>query len=121
MHWKPKPTSDLGAAGVLQVGVSLIGPLLRAPHHRRLQARIDTQRGRFGRRFPVTDQDAALAFYIGVLACELRYDVEVWQRARTVKVVPPGSQVGLVCCRRTRRCPWPSDSAPRMPKRRTPG
>lgn len=45
---------------------------------------------------PVADQDAALAFYTGVLGCELRCDVEVWPGARMVEVVPPGSQVGLV-------------------------
>jgi len=45
---------------------------------------------------PVADQDAALAFYTGVLGCELRYDVEVWPGARMVEVVPPGSEVGLV-------------------------
>jgi catechol 2,3-dioxygenase-like lactoylglutathione lyase family enzyme len=45
---------------------------------------------------PVADQDAALAFYTGVLGCELRYDVEVWPGARMVEVVPPGSRVGLV-------------------------
>lgn len=45
---------------------------------------------------PVPDQDAALAFYTGVLGCELRYDVEVWPGARMVEVVPPGSDVGLV-------------------------
>ena len=45
---------------------------------------------------PVADQDAALAFYTGVLGCELRYDVEVWPGVRMVEVVPPGSRVGLV-------------------------
>src|ERR671932_197888 len=45
---------------------------------------------------PVTDQDAALAFYTEVLGCELRTDVEVWPGARLVEVVPPGSSVGLV-------------------------
>lgn len=45
---------------------------------------------------PVADQDAALAFYTGVLGCELRYDIEVWPGARMVEVVPPGSEVGLV-------------------------
>lgn len=45
---------------------------------------------------PVSDQDAALAFYTGVLGCELRYDVEVWPGARMVEVVPPGADVGLV-------------------------
>ena len=45
---------------------------------------------------PVTDQDAALRFYIDVLGCELRTDLEVWPGARLVEVVPPGSEVGLV-------------------------
>lgn len=45
---------------------------------------------------PVADQDAAIAFYTGVLGCELRHDVEVWPGVRMVEVVPPGSQVGLV-------------------------
>jgi predicted enzyme related to lactoylglutathione lyase len=45
---------------------------------------------------PVADQDAAKAFYIDVLGCELRYDVEVSPGARMVEVVPPGSDVGLV-------------------------
>ncbi|ABS03621.1 Glyoxalase/bleomycin resistance protein/dioxygenase [Kineococcus radiotolerans SRS30216 = ATCC BAA-149] len=45
---------------------------------------------------PVADQDAALAFYTGVLGCELRHDVEVWPGVRMVEVVPPGSRVGLV-------------------------
>ena len=45
---------------------------------------------------PVSDQDAALAFYTGVLGCELRTDVEVWPGARMVEVVPPSSSVSLV-------------------------
>jgi catechol 2,3-dioxygenase-like lactoylglutathione lyase family enzyme len=45
---------------------------------------------------PVADQDRALAFYVDVLGCELRTDVEVWPGARFVEVVPPGSRVGLV-------------------------
>lgn len=45
---------------------------------------------------PVADQDRALQFYIEVLGCELRTDVEVWPGARLVEVVPPGSPVGLV-------------------------
>ena len=45
---------------------------------------------------PVSDQDQALAFYTGVLGCEVRVDVEVWPGARFVEVVPPGSDVGLV-------------------------
>jgi len=45
---------------------------------------------------PVADQDAALRFYIEVLGCELRTDVEVWPGARLIEVVPPGSSVALV-------------------------
>lgn len=45
---------------------------------------------------PVADQDRALAFYTGVLGCELVQDVEVWPGARLVEVVPPGSSVGFV-------------------------
>jgi len=45
---------------------------------------------------PVVDQDAALRFYVDVLGCELRTDLEVWPGARLVEVVPPGSAVGLV-------------------------
>ena len=43
----------------------------------------------------VADQDEALAFYVGVLGCELRSDVELWPGARWVEVVPPGSEVGI--------------------------
>src|SRR5215213_8680444 len=45
---------------------------------------------------PVTDQDAALAFYTEVLGYELRTDIEVWAGARMVEVAPPGSGVSLV-------------------------
>lgn len=45
---------------------------------------------------PVSDQDAALAFYTEVLGCELRTDMEVWPGARMVEVVPPGSTVSLL-------------------------
>jgi catechol 2,3-dioxygenase-like lactoylglutathione lyase family enzyme len=45
---------------------------------------------------PVSDQDAALAFYTEVLGCELRTDVEVWPGARMVEVVPPGSAISLL-------------------------
>ena len=45
---------------------------------------------------PVSDQDAALRFYVDVLGFELRTDIEVWPGARIVEVVPPGSDVGLV-------------------------
>jgi catechol 2,3-dioxygenase-like lactoylglutathione lyase family enzyme len=48
---------------------------------------------------PVSDQDAALEFYVGVLGCELRRDVEVWPGARMIEVVPPGSDVSLVLLR----------------------
>lgn len=45
---------------------------------------------------PVTDVDAALAFYTDVLGCELLMDVEAWPGARYVEVLPPGSSVGIV-------------------------
>jgi catechol 2,3-dioxygenase-like lactoylglutathione lyase family enzyme len=45
---------------------------------------------------PVADQDQALAFYVEVLGCEVRADVEVWPGARYVEVAPPGSSVGIV-------------------------
>jgi catechol 2,3-dioxygenase-like lactoylglutathione lyase family enzyme len=45
---------------------------------------------------PVSDQDAAVAFYTEVLGCELRTDVEVWPGARMIEVVPPGSTVSLL-------------------------
>ncbi len=45
---------------------------------------------------PVVDQDQALAFYVEVLGCEVRADVEVWPGARYVEVAPPGSVVGIV-------------------------
>jgi len=43
----------------------------------------------------VADQDQALAFYVDVLGCEVRADVEIWPGARWVEVVPPGSEVGI--------------------------
>ena len=59
---------------------------------------------------PVADQDRALAFYTEVLGCELVTDVEVWPGARLIEVVPPGSNVGFILCRRTARsrsrCGW---------------
>ena len=45
---------------------------------------------------PVSDQDAAVAFYTEVLGCELRTDVEVWPGVRMIEVVPPGSTVSLL-------------------------
>lgn len=45
---------------------------------------------------PVADQDAALAFYTGVLGCELVVDTEIWPGARLVEVRPPGSSVALL-------------------------
>lgn len=44
---------------------------------------------------PVADQDRALAFYVDVLGCTLRADVEIWPGVRWVEVVPPGTDVGL--------------------------
>lgn len=45
---------------------------------------------------PVPDQDAAKAFYLDVLGCELVVDEEIWPGARLVEVRPPGSAVNLV-------------------------
>lgn len=45
---------------------------------------------------PVSDVDAALAFYTDVLGCELLVDVEARPGARYVEVLPPGSSVGIV-------------------------
>lgn len=50
----------------------------------------------FSVSLPVADQDRALDFYVNVLGCEVRTDVEIWPGARLVEVVPPGSSVGLV-------------------------
>ena len=45
---------------------------------------------------PVADQDAALAFYTGVLGFELVLDTEAMPGARMVEVRPPGSEVSVV-------------------------
>jgi catechol 2,3-dioxygenase-like lactoylglutathione lyase family enzyme len=45
---------------------------------------------------PVRDQDEALAFYTGVLGCEVLIDAEIWPGTRLVEVVPPGSTVGIL-------------------------
>ena len=44
---------------------------------------------------PVRDQDAALAFYTGVLGCELVADDVVGPGFRWVEVRPPGSATGI--------------------------
>ncbi|GAA1846905.1 VOC family protein [Microlunatus capsulatus] len=44
----------------------------------------------------VADQDRAIAFYVDVLGCTLRTDVELWPGGRWVEVVPPGSPVAIV-------------------------
>lgn len=44
---------------------------------------------------PVEDQDAALAFYTGVLGCELVADDVVGPAFRWVEVRPPGSATGI--------------------------
>jgi len=44
----------------------------------------------------VADQDRALAFYVDVLGCQLRADVELWPGGRWVEVVPPGSEVSII-------------------------
>ena len=43
----------------------------------------------------VADQDRALAFYVDVLGCQLRADMELWPGARWVEVVAPGTDVGI--------------------------
>jgi catechol 2,3-dioxygenase-like lactoylglutathione lyase family enzyme len=48
-----------------------------------------TQVGMVG--VPVTDQDRALAFYVGVLGFEKRVDVAYGAGARWVEVAPPGA------------------------------
>ena len=45
---------------------------------------------------PVADQDAALAFYTGVLGFELVLDTEALPGARMVEVRPPRSEVSIV-------------------------
>jgi catechol 2,3-dioxygenase-like lactoylglutathione lyase family enzyme len=45
---------------------------------------------------PVRDQDEAIAFYTGVLGCELTVDAEIWPGTRLVEVTPPGSSVAIL-------------------------
>lgn len=45
---------------------------------------------------PVADQDAAKRYYVEVLGCEVRTDVELPLRVRLTEVVPPGSAVGIL-------------------------
>ncbi len=44
---------------------------------------------------PVTDQDRALAFYVGILGFEARLDVPLGNGGRWVEVVPPGTSVSI--------------------------
>lgn len=44
---------------------------------------------------PVSDQDAAIAFYTQTLGLELWADLEAWPGERWVEVAPPGSAVGI--------------------------
>jgi catechol 2,3-dioxygenase-like lactoylglutathione lyase family enzyme len=44
---------------------------------------------------PVTDQDRALAFYVGTLGLETRLDVPTGGGDRWVEVVPPGTSVSI--------------------------
>lgn len=48
---------------------------------------------------PVTDQDAAIAFYVGVLGFELRRDLELFPGGRWVEVAPPGTDVSIALLR----------------------
>jgi len=43
----------------------------------------------------VADQDAAIAFWTGVMGFELRTDAEMWPGSRWVEVAPPGGQTAL--------------------------
>ena len=45
---------------------------------------------------PVRDQDEAIAFYTGVLGCEVTLDAEIWPGTRLVEVTPPGSSVAIL-------------------------
>ena len=49
---------------------------------------------------PVTDQDRALAFYVGVLGCEVRLDGSYGPGARWVEVAPPGAPTTMALVRR---------------------
>lgn len=44
---------------------------------------------------PVADQDRARDFFVDVLGCEVRADVELWPGARWLEIVPPGTDVGI--------------------------
>jgi len=44
---------------------------------------------------PVSDQDAALAFYTGTLGCEVRMDAEFAPGMRWLEVAPPGATTTL--------------------------
>ena len=44
---------------------------------------------------PVSDQDAALAFYTGTLGCEVRIDAEFAPGMRWLEVAPPGAATTL--------------------------
>jgi catechol 2,3-dioxygenase-like lactoylglutathione lyase family enzyme len=49
---------------------------------------------------PVTDQERALAFYVGVLGCEVRLDSSYGPGARWLEVAPPGAPTTLALVRR---------------------
>lgn len=44
---------------------------------------------------PVTDQERAVAFYVGTLGFETRLDVPMGEGARWIEVAPPGAAVSI--------------------------
>ena len=60
---------------------------------------------------PVSDQDAALAFYTGPLGFEMRADFTYGNGRRWVEVTPPGSNVALALVSSDAGRAVPSDAA----------
>jgi hypothetical protein len=54
---------------------------------------------------PVSDQGAALAFYVDVLGFETRVDFEYAQVERWIEVVPPGAQTSIAFMKATDETP----------------
>jgi catechol 2,3-dioxygenase-like lactoylglutathione lyase family enzyme len=64
---------------------------------------------------PVSDQDEALDFYVGVLGCEKYADEQVGDGFRWVEVRPHGSGVGIALLARRRTAPQASTPASAWP------
>ena len=54
---------------------------------------------------PVSEQDAALAFYVDVLGFETRVDFEYADGERWIEVVPPGAQTSIALTKATEQTP----------------